>query len=145
MAAAGLTHGGFYKHLESKDQLVLELFEGSLEQTLATMREKPLKAIATRYLAKDHRDTFVVTCPYASMGSELRHADKTTREAYSKGVSRFIDVIAESITDVPARERRAKAQAVVSSLVGALLLSRLVDDPKLSDDILKNTRKFISE
>lgn len=145
MSAAGLTQGGFYRHFNSKDQLVAEAFVHSLNQTLANLKGKSLKKIAADYLAREHRDTFEVTCPYAAMGSELQRGDNDTRRAASDGVSRFIEVIAESLTNLPNRQRGPKAHAIVSSLVGGLLLSRVVEDPKLSEDILKNTKKHVSQ
>jgi TetR/AcrR family transcriptional regulator, transcriptional repressor for nem operon len=149
MTAAGLTHGGFYKHFSSKDQLLTEAVSQALERSQASMEgprgARSLDGIAAAYLSKDHRDNFDSSCPVASVGTELRFAESDTRQVASKGIERFISIVAQRFPDLPPREANAKAHAIVSAMVGAMMLSRIVTDTKLSDRLLRDTREFIAK
>jgi TetR/AcrR family transcriptional regulator, transcriptional repressor for nem operon len=102
MAAAGLTHGGFYRHFASKDQLVAEACAEAVESVVEMFegaRERPgkrngLKAVATRYLSARHRDAPSRGCPYAGLGSELVRADAGTRARAMEGLLRIVDILA---------------------------------------------------
>jgi len=147
MTAAGLTHGGFYKHFSSKDRLVAEAVERALEKSLLSMEGpkggRSLEGIAADYLSKDHRDDFDSACPLSSLGTELRFADNGTRQVASEGIERFISVIEARFPGLPPKEAKAKAHAIVSAMVGAMMLSRIVTDPKLSDRLLRDTKDFV--
>src|SRR5260370_12334511 len=86
MQAAGLTHGGFYKHFESKDQVVGEAVKRSFEQCFADMvssaegktPEAALSTLVTKYLSANHRDWVGAACPLSSLGTDLRRGDKHT-------------------------------------------------------------------
>src|SRR5258708_19818649 len=86
MQTAGLTHGGFYKHFESKDQLVGDAVKRSFEQTLASMEssaegktpEAALSTLVTKYLSANHRDCVGESCPLSSLATDLRPANKHT-------------------------------------------------------------------
>ncbi len=149
MKAAGLTHGGFYKHFSSKDQLLTEAIGQALEKSQASMEgtrvTRSLDEIAADYLSKEHRDGFDSSCPLSSLGTELRFAENDTRQVASKGIERFISIVAQSLPDLPPREANAKAHAIVSAMVGAMMLSRIVTDTKLSDRLLRDTREFVTK
>jgi TetR/AcrR family transcriptional repressor of nem operon len=149
MKAAGLTHGGFYKHFSSKDQLLTEAVSQALERAQASMEgprgARSLDGIAADYLSKDHRDDFDSSCPLASLGTELRFAESDTRQVASKGLERFISIVAQSFPDLQPREANAKAHAIVSAMVGAVMLSRVVNDTRLSDQLLRDTREFVTK
>ncbi len=149
MTAAGLTHGGFYKHFSSKNQLLTEALGQALEKSLASMEgqrgTRSLDGIAADYLSKDHRDDFDSSCPLASVGTELRFAESDTRQMTSKGIERFISIVAQRFPDLSPREANAKAHAIVSAMVGAMMLSRIVTDKKLSDRLLRDTREFVAK
>jgi TetR/AcrR family transcriptional repressor of nem operon len=148
MKAAGLTHGGFYKHFSSKDQLLTEAIGQALEKSVASMEgtrgTRSLDGIAADYLSKEHRDDFDSACPLSSLGTELRFAENDTRQVASKGIERFIAIVAQRFPDLPPKEANAKAHAIVSAMVGAMTLSRIVTDPKLSDRLLRDTREFVA-
>ncbi len=147
MTAAGLTHGGFYKHFSSKDQLVAEAVEQALDRSLLSLEGfrggRSLESIATEYLSKQHRDEFEEACPLASLGSELRFAEEETRDVASRGIERFISVIAARFPKLPPREAKTKARGVVAAMVGGMMLSRIVTDSKLSDRFLRDTKNLI--
>ena len=87
MKAAGLTHGGFYKHFESKDQLVAEAFDDAIQEILGRMEAAPTIAAAiSGYLSAQHRDHPASGCPLSAIGSELARTDAKTRDAATAGV-----------------------------------------------------------
>src|SRR5690242_15679255 len=103
MAAAGLTHGGFYRHFASKGQLVSEASAAALAVVTQRMEEaasskksprKGLKAAVERYLSAAHRDAPSDGCPLAALGSELARAEDDTREVATKGFLELVDTLA---------------------------------------------------
>ena len=151
MQAAGLTHGGFYKHFESKDQVVGEAVKRSGEQILADMEssadgktpEAALSTLVTKYLSANHRDCIGEACPLSSLGTDLRRADKHTRDTATYGLKAVIALVAKQITDVPPDEAKKRAHAIVAAMVGGVVLSRIANNAHLSEMILRETRKLI--
>ena len=143
MKRAGLTHGGFYGHFTSKDDLAAEITsrvlgrEGWLER-LTGSPNPSLADVVRNYLTRRHRDDAGHGCLFAALGSDVVRQPRSVRRAFTEGLRLRIDVLAR----VPmgrAAARRRKALATMAGLVGALILSRAVDDPHLSDDILEAT------
>jgi TetR/AcrR family transcriptional regulator, transcriptional repressor for nem operon len=143
MKAAGLTHGGFYKHFESKDQLVAEAFAEALEALLQKLTDAGPGAVAT-YLSDWHRDNPAEGCPLTSIGSELARTDEKTRGLATDGFRQLVDLIAGRFDLTPAAAR-SRAMAAVSTMIGAVTMARIVDDPKLSAEILKEAKKSLAE
>ena len=118
MAAAGLTHGGFYKHFSSKDQLVSEAVEKSVEGIKASMEgpraNRSLGDTVGEYLSKRHRDDSEEACPLASLGSELRRAEKRTRRVASKAVEQIVSIIEAHLTGLSPKDARSCAHAIVA-------------------------------
>ena len=144
MKAAGLTHGGFYKHFASKDQLVAEACAAAVEAAIAGwgMEAQPTRnaAVAT-YLSTRHRDDPASGCPLAAIGSELSRMDKKTREAATEGFKRLVAVLAGKSKSQDARRRALMA---VATMIGAVTMSRMVTDPRLSAEILRTTEKTLA-
>jgi TetR/AcrR family transcriptional repressor of nem operon len=140
MQAAGLTHGGFYKHFESKDQVVAEACaESELEAA-------PSKGSALgSYLSTRHRDDPATGCPLAALGSELARSDAKTREAATEGFLRLVNVIAGKSGRVPPEVARRRALVAVSTMIGAVTMSRVVTDAELSADILREAQKSLTD
>jgi TetR/AcrR family transcriptional repressor of nem operon len=140
MKAAGLTHGGFYKHFESKDQLVeeacAEALESLIEKVSAAARQGPGAAAAT-YLSPLHRDRPSQGCLFAAIGSELSRADEKTRAVATDGFLKLVDIMAGQYGKIPYDVARRRALVAVSTMIGALTMSRVVIDTVLSDEILK--------
>jgi len=150
MSAAGLTHGGFYKHFDSKDQLVAEAIEKSLDSMWLTMEkvkggDAALATIVKEYVSRTHRDNTQEVCPLAALGSELQRAEERTRDAASRGILRLIALLEKRLSDLPPKEAKSRAHAIVAAMVGSVFLSRIVTSPKLSDSLLRDTRDFILE
>jgi TetR/AcrR family transcriptional repressor of nem operon len=139
MSAAGLTHGGFYKHFESKDQLVAEACAEAvktiLEMLAAAASEKGGAAAA--YLSTGHRDSPASGCPLAAIGSELARSDEKTRAAATAGFLKLVEIMAGQFGKIPAAIARRRALVAASTMIGALTMSRIVTDPELSAEILK--------
>ena len=143
MKAAGLTHGGFYGHFKSKEDLVAQ----ACARAVARMRQNwtnvidqstgdPLEALAATYLTPKHRDAAGRGCPMAALGSEISRQGHTVRRAFTDELSPFLDYLSTIVPGSSNTRRRQRALATYSSLVGALIVSRAVDDPTLSDEIL---------
>ena len=147
MKSAGLTHGGFYKHFQSKDELVTEALERSLERLFQAMEhsadEGAIAELVTEYLSSVHRDDFDNACPLPALGTELWRAGGKTRHKASEGVLRFVSLVEKHLKGLPAKDRKSRAHAIVAALVGSMMLSRIVTDSKLSDRFLRDTRDFV--
>jgi TetR/AcrR family transcriptional repressor of nem operon len=147
MKSAGLTHGGFYKHFQSKDELVAEAFERSLEKSFQAMEraigEGQIGDLINEYLSPVHRDEFDNACPLPALGNELWRAGGKARQKASLGVARFVSLVEKHLKGLPAEKRKSRAHAIVAALVGSMMLSRIVTDPKLSDRLLRDTRDFM--
>ncbi|MGI5144027.1 MULTISPECIES: TetR/AcrR family transcriptional regulator [unclassified Streptomyces] len=143
MKEAGLTHGGFYKHFTSRDDLItqaatLALADGSakMEQAARKNTQEPLAGLIDAYLAKQHRDAPATGCALVTLGAATgRGSDQDLKAAYEKHVRIFRDLIAGLGDDE--EEAQAEAMLTLSALVGAMLISRAVADPEFSDEILE--------
>ena len=152
MAAAGLTHGGFYRHFESKDQLVAEACAAAFDCGAKTAdvglsrhgNGNGFKAFVANYLSTDHRDDHSEGCAFAALGSELVRADENTRKMATEGLLTLVGFIAEQFEGMPADVAKRRALVTLSTLVGALTLARIVTDPKLSTVILQEAAKQVA-
>jgi TetR/AcrR family transcriptional regulator, transcriptional repressor for nem operon len=144
MKEAGLTHGGFYKHFGSRDDLVAEAVEAAIEQGQADLGRAvegaadPLAAFVDEYLSERHRDEPGTGCAVVALGADATRADARVRATYGAQVEKYIDRMEGLLGG--GEDARAEAIGAVTSMVGALLISRAVDDPKLSDEILATVR-----
>ena len=149
MASAGLTHGGFYRHFDSKDQVVAEAFTAaaeSLAEELAASasRKSPqrgLKAIVEKYLAAAHRDEPADGCPVAALGSEIARGDERTRAAATLALLKFVEIIASQFDKTRPDVARRRAWIAAATMIGALTISRIVTDSELSAAILRQAEK----
>lgn len=146
MSAAGLTHGGFYKHFDDKEQLVAEALAQAGRQLLGSIAEGAGKdgrpAIAESYLSAAHRDSPATGCPLAALGPELARAGDRVRAAGSEIVDALIAAMADSAPAGPGA--RPAAMLGVSVMVGAVILSRIAADRELSAEILQTARTHLA-
>src|SRR5262249_38378692 len=152
MKAAGLTHGGFYRHFASKDQLVAESCSAAIATMTARMassasRERGregLEAAVADYLSAEHRDNPRDGCPLPSPGGEMARADRPTRAAATAGFLKLVDALAGGFDEGTPDEARRRAMVAALTLIGALTVSRVVTDQALSDTILRSAEHSIT-
>lgn len=144
MSAAGLTHGGFYGHFDSKDALI----EASMARVTdpSTQRQLTLENpgdYADAYLSRQHRDHVGSGCPFAALGTEATRASKEVRHTLTQSLRSQIDTLSTSLPGATPEDRRRNAIAYLATTMGGMILARLVDDDSLSDEILASARASI--
>jgi TetR/AcrR family transcriptional repressor of nem operon len=144
MKGAGLTHGGFYGQFESKDDLMAQAVTRGFDvsrthwaKLAARSPNEPLAAIAGAYLSTAHRDHPGDGCVIAALGAEAAREAGPVRRAITDGVRGLVDQLLQWMPGKSAAARRKRALATFAGFVGALVLSRTVDDPALSQEILQ--------
>ena len=145
MKAAGLTHGGFYGHFESKDDLIAQTITHALTADPGDDADGggDIRAYLSAYLSPGHRDDAANGCPTAGLAADIRHQTPGARLAMSHGLKSQIDRIGKALPESSAADRRRAAIGSWAAMVGAVILARSVDDPALSDEILEQTRAWI--
>ena len=141
MKDAGLTHGGFYAHFESREAMLAEAADRAGAESVATLqriaaaapRDKALQTLMRAYLSKEHLEGVESGCPMAALGSEMRRQAPEVRRAATRRIKEAIDLVARQLPDWGKPGAHEQALATLSTMVGALVLARAVDDPKLSD------------
>lgn len=142
MAAAGLTHGGFYGQFANKDALAAEAFDSALAED----RRGALDALIANYLSIGHVRTPGQGCPLAALANDVAREARGSplRARFTQGVRGLTDLLTE-LTPKGARERRRqRALANLATLVGAVILARGVDDDALSEELLDAARAAAS-
>ncbi|WP_441247128.1 TetR/AcrR family transcriptional regulator [Kitasatospora sp. McL0602] len=151
MAAAGLTHGGFYRHFSSKDDLIVQALQAAFTERREAMDRLAEAAPAdrsgraeflTRYLSELHRDNPAGGCAAAALAADAIRAEPGApiRRAFTEGLSDLVDGFRQLDGDAA---DRSTAIAELSTLVGAILLARASDDPDLSREILTAARQHL--
>ncbi len=148
MADAGLTHGGFYAHFASKEELVRAALEEALSQNYARRQEvlgqvapgaDSLEALIRFYLRPAHRDTPEHGCAAAALVSEIARHEPETRAAFTGRLQRLLDQIAGLLPpEMDAKARDSLAIGLFGTLLGCLQMARAVNDPVLSTQILES-------
>jgi len=143
MKAAGLTHGGFYGHFSSKEDLMAHAITHATTETSG--RGGDLGEFLARYLSPAHRDGAADGCPMAALAADIRHRPPPARSAMTVGIRTQIDRLAEALPDGVGADRRREAVGTYAAMIGALILARAADDPALSDEILRETRAWLAD
>jgi TetR/AcrR family transcriptional repressor of nem operon len=148
MKGAELTHGGFYGHFASKDDLIAQASRRSMQRAARNWKKlvdetdsDAFAALLTRYLSSRHRDDPGHGCAFAALSGDAARCSKPVREAFAEGLEPLIDVLSGIVGGRTKAARRRKAIAALSELIGALILSRAVGDVALSDEILDAGRR----
>ena len=151
MKAADLTHGGFYGHFASKDDLVAQASERMTARAARNWRRvvaeapaEPFAALLEHYLTPRHRDDPGHGCAFAALGNDAARSGKTVRKAFAEGLEPLIAILMEAIPGRSKAARRRQAVATMAALVGALTLSRAVEGLPLSDEILEAVKHELS-
>jgi TetR/AcrR family transcriptional repressor of nem operon len=141
MKDAGLTHGAFYGHFVSKEALIAEAVGQALAPAPGVVEaRKSVAAYADGYLNARHRDDRGSSCPFSCLGTEAARGSADLRRGMTLSVRRQIDRFSAEAKGKTAQERRRAAIGAWSAMVGAMVLARIVDDDKLSREILSETR-----
>ena len=144
MAAAGLTHGGFYRHFRNKEHLVAEALSAAGCKITATIRRKMamggLDAVIDSYLSISHRNSPTPICLFAALGSEVARSDDETKVAATEVLERLLVTLAD---DAPESDARGDAIVGLSTMIGAMILARIASDPAVSAEILKRARDHL--
>jgi TetR/AcrR family transcriptional repressor of nem operon len=151
MAEAGLTHGGFYAHFGSKDELVAEairqMFEEAGERRRASIEGKTpaegFRDYIKFYLSRAHRDGRGAGCPLTALATDIPRLPEAARAVFGDGVERMTASLVELLDGIGWPEPEAAAGALLSEMVGAVSLARSVVDPAQSDRILMTARTDI--
>ena len=143
MKAAGLTHGGFYGHFASKEDLAAEASGRALEETLqywSTAIEKApdeaFQKIVNRYVSEAHRDAPGRGCLVAALGSDVGRQARPVRRVVTDGINAFIGQLMQLVPGKSKAVRRQQALTDFAAMVGAVTIARAADDPALSKDVL---------
>jgi TetR/AcrR family transcriptional repressor of nem operon len=151
MKGAGLTHGGFYGHFESKEALLAEAcgkaMQGSVQRWRNIVSEdpqQPVAALARAYLTMKHRDNPGRGCAVASLGPDVARVGAEVRQAVTDGTMAQIALLADALPSGTPEERRRQATTAYASMIGALILARAADDPETATRILNDVAATIS-
>ncbi len=139
--AAGFTHGSLYSQFGSKEQLAIEALAEAFAQSGAKHAEKDLEAFLDHYLSPGHRDAIGSGCAITALCSEMPRQAPALRARFTEGVRSMAARVGAKLARRKGVASEEEALAALSSLVGALVLARAVDDPELSERILATTRE----
>jgi TetR/AcrR family transcriptional regulator, transcriptional repressor for nem operon len=152
MQAAGLTQGGFYKQFASKEDLAAQASRRAMESAgdrwsaaTAARPEDPLGAVIELYLSMDHREEKMDGCPIVALGCDAARQGTDVKASFEAGVKEYLEILGRLIAGTNGETSEAKAMAVLSTMVGALTLSRVVNDARLAQAFLDAATAQIRE
>ncbi|WP_158942263.1 TetR/AcrR family transcriptional regulator [Granulicella sp. S190] len=151
MATAGLTPGGFYRHFESKEQLILEANSEAWQRLLAMFETQTdgkssaeaLETIVSVYLNQSQREGNNYLCPLAMIGAELSRCEAKVRAVSTAGYQQLVKLVADHLTHLGRDEAQTTASGLVSAMAGAVMLSNIASDEATARTILKNAHAMI--
>ena len=152
MKAAGLTHGGFYAHFPSREAMLAEAADRagceSVEQmsriAASALPEHALQSMIGAYLSKEHVESVETGCATAALASEMPRQAPEVRRAATRRIKEMIDLVSRQLPDWGKPGAHEHALATVATMVGALVLARAVDDPRLSDALRDAALKHLT-
>lgn len=151
MKVVGLTHGGFYGHFSSKEDLMAQASERALQQSLNALQqaaehgsENALSTVANSYLSATHRDHPGDGCMLAALGAEAARHDSPVRGVFTEAVRSVVDALTQLQPGNSNQKKRKRALSIYATMVGAIVLARAVDDADFSEEILKSALASIN-
>jgi TetR/AcrR family transcriptional regulator, transcriptional repressor for nem operon len=155
MSAAGLTPGGFYRHFESKEQLIAEANRGAFDRLLAMFETQTramspgeaLDKIVSLYLNQSQGEGNTFLCPLSMVGTELGHCEPQVRAVAADGYQRLVQLVADRVSELGRDLGRdaalTTASGVVSTMTGAVMLANIAGDKAAAKSILSNAHAAI--
>lgn len=150
MKSAGLTHGGFYGHFASKEDLLAEATAHAFKTSVERWRERAAEApetamgrIGDSYLSVRHRDGPELGCSITSLGPDIARLGPKVRQALTEGAKGQIAVLEALVPGGDDAAKRKQALATYAAMVGAIVLARAVDDEDMSVQVLEAVRAFL--
>jgi len=151
MKEAGLTHGGFYAHFDSREALVVEAFGYAMDRATERWRkvaeqtppDKRLSTIVEAYLTPTHRDDPGNGCAVPTLGAEIARESPKTRKAFATKLEQMIELMADQILDVPRKTARKQAIATLATMMGTMVMSRVAGTGEFSEEILAAGREAV--
>jgi TetR/AcrR family transcriptional repressor of nem operon len=152
MEGAGLTQGAFYKQFASKEDLAVEASKRALESASHRWSDAaeqnpddPLGAVLAFYLSGDHREEKMDGCPIVALGADAARQGSGVKAAFEEGIKAHLEVLGRFIAESGGDASSGKAMAILSTMVGAVTLSRVVNDPDLAQALLDAAAKQVRD
>jgi TetR/AcrR family transcriptional regulator, transcriptional repressor for nem operon len=151
MKAAGLTHGGFYKHFKNRDELVVEAIDESLldlrDRLVAAANEagptEGWKAMVETYLSLEMCDRAEIGCPIAALAPDMARTRPAVKQQISSAILKFRQDLLPFMPGSGPDEKAANFLAIFSSMVGAIAIARTMPDPAIRQRILNTVRDHL--
>src|SRR3954468_11399499 len=150
MAGAGLTQGAFYKQFASKDDLAAQASRCALESAshrwsaaAAANPQDPLGAVIAFYLSMEHCAERMDGCPIVALGSDAARQGADVKASFEAGIKEYLEMLGSFVGQADGEEPSRKAMAILSTMVGAVVLSRAVNDERLSKRFLQAAAKGV--
>ena len=151
MKASGLTHGGFYKHFSSRDELVAEAVEESLHELTETLvdsaksagAQEGWKAMVKTYLSLERCDRAEVGCPIAALAPDIARSRPGIKQRSSAAILKFRQQLLPFMPGKNAAEKATNFLAIISSMVGAIVIARTMPEPAVRQRILNTVRDHL--
>ena len=152
MKEAGLTHGAFYSHFTSREAMLAEAVGKACAESAAAATElvasvpsgTALESMLSAYLSREHVEHVQVGCPLAALGSETSRQAPEVRRVVTRHIKAMIDLIARQSPDWGQHGAHERALVTISTMVGAMLLARAVDEPGLSNSLREAALKHLT-
>jgi TetR/AcrR family transcriptional regulator, transcriptional repressor for nem operon len=152
MEGAGLTQGAFYKQFASKDDLAAQASRRALESACGRWSaaaeanpQDPLGAVIAFYLSMDHRAERMDGCPVAALGSDAARQGVDVKASFEAGIREYLETLGRWVGEAEGEESSGRAMAILSTMVGAVVLSRAVNDPDLAQAFLDAAAQQVRE
>jgi TetR/AcrR family transcriptional repressor of nem operon len=150
MEAAGLTQGAFYKQFASKEDLAAQASRRALESVssrwsnaAAANPRDPLNAVVAIFLSADHREERMDGCPIVALGADAARQGSEVKASFEAGIRKYLELLDRWVGEADGEEPSGKAMAILSTMVGAVILSRAVNDKQLSKQLLQAAAKSV--
>jgi TetR/AcrR family transcriptional regulator, transcriptional repressor for nem operon len=150
MEGAGLTQGAFYKQFTSKEDLAVRASRRALESASRRWSaaaeenpEDPIGAVIAFYLSTEHRDEKMDGCPVVALGSDAARQSSDVKASFETGIREYLKMLSRWLGELDGDEPSGRAMAILSTMVGAVVLSRAVNDERLSKQLLQAAAKGV--